>query len=237
MAMVATVQPLSGIEDGTARQRPLWQLAAAFVVVVAAFAGLGALLVHVLAHGAIGHEDRAVERSLAGDRTSTWNAVTHITTWLAETPTIAALTAIVAVTARLVWRRWRDFFFVAVAVAGETAAFVCVTLLVHRPRPPVAHLDAAPPTSSFPSGHTAASVAFYGAVAVLCSARVRRRVVVVVAWFLALAVPVAVAVSRMYRGMHFPTDVAAGALLGAIWLTATALTLGPRSADGRRARS
>lgn len=205
------------------------RLVAAFVAVVLTFAGIGLLVVHVLAHGAVGHDERGFERTLAHDRTPTWNALTHLTTWLAETPTIVLLTALVAITARIVWKRWRDFFFVAVAVAGETAAFVTVTFFVHRSRPPVPHLDPAPPTSSFPSGHTAAAVAFYGAVAVLCSARVRHSLLSALLWALAVLVPLVVAASRMYRGMHFPTDVAAGALLGATWLAVTAMTLGPRA--------
>ncbi|HET7310460.1 MAG TPA: phosphatase PAP2 family protein [Mycobacteriales bacterium] len=203
------------------------RLAVYFVLLVAAFAGLGLLIVHVLSHGIVGADDRSVERTLAHHRTPTLNSFTAVTTWLAETPTIVVLTAALALTARLVWKRWRDALFVVVAVAGETSAFVLVTLLVHRPRPPVHHLDAAPPTSSFPSGHTAASVAFYGAAAVLCSPRVRAVALRVLLWLLAIAVPVAVAVSRMYRGMHFPTDVASGAMLGLLWLTATTLVFRP----------
>jgi undecaprenyl-diphosphatase len=43
-------------------------------------------------------------------------------------------------------------------------------------------------------------------------------------------VPVVVAMSRMYRGMHYPTDVIAGALLGCCWLAVTsAVLLGRRS--------
>jgi undecaprenyl-diphosphatase len=231
--MATTTEPLAVRHEATARRASAAGLFLAFVLLVAAFVAVGQLIVHVLAHGALGVEDRAVERSLAHDRTATWNSVTHVTTWLAETPTIIGLTALVAIGGRLVWRRWHDSLFVVVAVAGETLAFLTVTLFVHRPRPAVVHLDPAPPTSSFPSGHTAAAVAFYGALAVLCSARLRQWVVRAALWALAVAVPVAVAVSRMYRGMHFPTDVAAGALLGATWLIVSALMIGPRAAGGR----
>lgn len=55
----------------------------------------------------------------------------------------------------------------APVMAGELLTFLCVTLVVHRPRPPVARLDVAPETSSFPSGHTAAAVALYGCIAIL----------------------------------------------------------------------
>jgi len=46
-----------------------------------------------------------------------------------------------------------------VAVAGETGLFLLASVIVHRFRPGIPHLDGAPPTSSFPSGHTAATIA------------------------------------------------------------------------------
>jgi undecaprenyl-diphosphatase len=103
---------------------------------------------------------------------------------------------------------------VAVAVAGEVTIFVTVTLLVDRGRPPVKHLDAAPPTSSFPSGHTAAAVALYGALAVLASERARSALVRGLFIALAVLVPLVVAVSRMYRGMHYLSDVVGGWAVG-----------------------
>ncbi|MFF2364604.1 phosphatase PAP2 family protein [Streptomyces sp. NPDC058122] len=88
--------------------------------------------------------------------------------------------------------------------------------LIDRPRPPrewIPHdeVEDRPDSSSFPSGHTAAAVAFTAAVAP--------------AWPLAAGVcavsAVLLAVERVQSGAHYPTDVAAGALigLGGAWLT------------------
>jgi membrane-associated phospholipid phosphatase len=96
-----------------------------------------------------------------------------------------------------------------------------VTATVHRPRPTVTHLDAAPPTSSFPSGHTGAAVALYVGLAVVLLQLTRRsahRAVTVAAATVLCVVPVVVALSRVYRGMHFVTDVIAGALAGGLWM-------------------
>jgi undecaprenyl-diphosphatase len=47
-------------------------------------------------------------------------------------------------------------------------------------------------------------------------------------------VPLAIAASRVYRGMHYPTDVLAGGLLGAIWLTVVIFYVRTHDAGGRR---
>jgi undecaprenyl-diphosphatase len=107
---------------------------------------------------------------------------------------------------------------VALAVAGEVTIFLLVTLLVDRQRPPVRHLDQAPPTSSFPSGHVAAAVCMYGALAVLANERARSALVRGLFVALAVLIPLAVALSRLYRGMHYLSDVLGGVILGVTWL-------------------
>jgi undecaprenyl-diphosphatase len=107
---------------------------------------------------------------------------------------------------------------------------------VGRPRPPVEQLDGHMPTSSFPSGHIAATMCLYVSIAVLVVPRIR-------AWwrwiFVALAVimPVGVALSRMYRGMHHPTDVLGACVLTACWITVLWFVLRPNAdlAEGNRA--
>ena len=129
---------------------PALFLLACAVVLAVALVGLGWLLSKVLSHDALGREDADISRWLAGHRNRDLNGVTSLTTKLAETLTITILAVVAVAFAAWVWRRWREPMLVAVAVAGEVGIFLVVTLLVDRKRPPVGHLDAAPPTSSFP---------------------------------------------------------------------------------------
>jgi undecaprenyl-diphosphatase len=68
--------------------------------------------------------------------------------------------------------------------------------------------------ASYPSGHTAAAIAVYGGLVLLLTSLVKNRVFRVLAWTIAVAIPAFVAISRMYRGMHHPLDVAGGVLVG-----------------------
>jgi undecaprenyl-diphosphatase len=78
----------------------------------------------------------------------------------------------------------------------------------------VHRLDSTPPTSSYPSGHTAASVALWVGLAVVVWSLTRSAVARTIAWILAVVVPIIVGISRMYRGMHHFTDVCTSLVLG-----------------------
>ena len=124
--------------------------------------GLGYLVTEVLPSTAIGKWDAEVPRRLVEYRQQEGISESKLITSLSETPTIVALTALAAAVFRWKFGRWRESLVVIYAVVGETSIFMATTLLIDRPRPSVPKLDAAPPTSSFPSGHTAAAVCFYG---------------------------------------------------------------------------
>lgn len=201
------------------------RLVPAAILIWAAIAGLGLILTHLLAKTSFERWDGSVDRGFASHRSGAWNAITHVMASMAETLPVVAIGLVFFVGMRIVLGRWRESVFLAVALAGEVTMFVCATLVIHRPRPAVAHLDEAPPTSSFPSGHTAASVALYAGLAVIVWCCSQRGWLRALAAALAVVVPIAVAFARLYRGMHYPTDVAAGALLGLLWLGVTARVL------------
>ena len=199
---------------------------------------LGLLDVHVLAHSRFGRADGSVDSTLAHHRDHLLNALTLGVTDAASTMPVIAAAVIVVITAGLVFRRWREPLFVVTAIVGEVAIFVITTLAVHRPRPNVVRLDHAPPTSSFPSGHTAAAVALCGSIAALVVCYGARAVWRRLAIAVAILFPIAVAASRLYRGMHYPTDVLGGALLGFTWLRVSMYALlGAPRAHARTARA
>jgi len=189
----------------------------AYVALTAVCVGLGLALTDAGLAAGIRRWDVSVNRWFVGQRTGTLDSLTAVGSHLAETPTVVGVGLIVVA---LVWWRRRDLYAVGILVFGltlEVTVFVTTTLFVDRARPPVHHLDAAPPTSSFPSGHTAAAVVLYVGLVIVTQRVWRRRAVTVLAALL-LLVPVAVGLSRLYRGMHHPTDVLVGAALGTVAL-------------------
>lgn len=106
-------------------------------------------------------------------------------------------------------------FFLAATVGGVLLAFA-MKELIGRPRPEVSHLTYVD-SESFPSGHAMMATVVYltlGAlVTTLIEERRRRTYILLVA----LVVALLVGLSRVYLGVHYPTDVLAGWTLGLVW--------------------
>ncbi|MFF8510727.1 diacylglycerol kinase family protein [Streptomyces sp. NPDC015492] len=201
---------------------------------VSLMVGLGLLLTRTSVAELVTPAEDRVNRALAAGRTALGDTLTGGLSMLAGTQAIIAV-ALLCVLALLLLPsgpRWAEALFLGASVALQSAIFVVVTLFVQRDRPDVPHLDAAPPTSSFPSGHVGASTALFGGLAVLALRRLRGpwRYVVVTALVL---VPPLVGLSRLYRGMHHPTDVAGGLLNGSL----TLLVVGSVLLAGRRSET
>jgi membrane-associated phospholipid phosphatase len=224
--------------DGWHRAWPLRKTALLYLAIggtamLAVWATVGLIFVHFLDDGPIGDADRWVNRWLADHRTSTWNTITEYGSMMAETLVKVILVAVASAVMIFLWRRWHDAVFLVVAVSLEALVFVLTSFIVDRERPPVRQLDPIPPSGSFPSGHTGAAVAFYGGLFLIVCWHTRRPAVRWIFGILAVVVPLIVAGSRVYRGMHHPIDVAAGALLGlaAVFVTRAAIAAGVRDID------
>lgn len=113
----------------------------------------------------------------------------------------------------------RTALFVGFSVVGGTILSTGFKMLFDRPRPDV-EASARVFTASFPSGHATVSAVVYLTLGLLLAeATTDRRVK---AYFIGLGVlmTLAVGISRVYLGVHFPTDVIAGWSLGAAWALA-----------------
>ncbi len=112
-------------------------------------------------------------------------------------------------------KRWAGL--VVSAMAGGVLFGVALKSLFDRPRPDLVPHGSNVYTTSFPSGHsTMAAVAYLTAAALLCRLYDRKRLqVYLITW--AVLLTLAIGFSRVYLGVHWPTDVLGGWTLGAVW--------------------
>jgi undecaprenyl-diphosphatase len=131
------------------------------------------------------------------------------------------------------WRR--GALLVLMTIAGAWLLDTGLKLLFARARPiPFYDYYPAPSSYSFPSGHALFSVCFFGGLAVLLTHRISNRVAQVTVWLIALVIILLIGSSRVYLGVHYPTDVVGGYAMGLAWVTAVAF--GDRLAERRRRR-
>lgn len=202
------------------------QLLTAAVLLLGAVVGIGVLIVDLGPGSALVRLDVGVVAWLADHRVPVLDAISGPLAELGNTGVVVGGGAVAAVVTYAATRRLRPPLVIVTVLVGEVLIFLAATAVVGRPRPPVVHLDATlPPTSSFPSGHTAAAACLYGAIAALVLRGTRawwRWVVLAVA----AAVVVAVAFARLYRGAHHPTDVLTSIAFAVLWLLVTLRLVG-----------
>ncbi len=132
---------------------------------------------------------------------------------------LGVLAGITLVAAGYLWLsgRRRAMWLMIAAVAGAQVFSTLFKLGFDRPRPDLVPHGAITYTSSFPSGHAMMAAATYLTLAVMLARAQQRRRLKAYILTVAVIVTLAVGVSRVYLGVHWPTDVLAGWAAGAGW--------------------
>jgi membrane-associated phospholipid phosphatase len=185
-----------------------------FVVLGLISIALGLLVTDVLLHsGGVAETDGSAVRSLVAERTPFLTDASEVGSTLGGAPVLPILVGAIALVCAIL-RKWRIAAFAVFALAVESATYRVTSLAVPRERPDVKRLEDLPIDASFPSGHTAAAIAVYAGLVLLLTSRFHSRRLRVLAWAVAIVIPVFVALARVYRGMHHPLDVAGGLVIG-----------------------
>jgi undecaprenyl-diphosphatase len=149
-------------------------------------------------------------------------------------PAILVSVGLVAAVAFLIKGWHRGALLVVVTLAGAGLLNWLLKFSFTRVRPASFFDYPLPGSPSFPSGHALYAASVFGGMAVLLTARIRNRLFQLAIWVIAISLILLVGVSRVYLGVHYPSDVVAGYAIGVIWVTAVAL--GDRLARHRRRR-
>lgn len=130
-------------------------------------------------------------------------------------------------------KRWRrGALLVIVTLAGAALLNGLLKFSFARVRPAALFDYPLPGSPSFPSGHALYAATVFGGLAVLLSTRLKHRALRIVVWSVAITLILLVGLSRIYLGVHYPSDVVAGYAVGVIWVTSVAF--GDRLARHRR---
>jgi len=129
-----------------------------------------------------------------------------------------ALPIAIALVGREIQRnRIKSARVISIVWTGGLLLHVTIKLIARRKRPALFPVLTRAGGYSLPSGHTVTAVVTYG----LAAWTVRRYLPESLRWFpttIAIVIVTATGASRVYLGVHYPTDVFAGALIGAVWL-------------------
>jgi len=129
--------------------------------------------------------------------------------------TIAAISA-VGLFLYFHWRR--ATLWLVVTILGALVLDLTLKYAFHRVRP-TPFFVALPRTYSFPSGHALFSFCFYAVLAGLVMGRIQSRLAQILIWVAAGILIAAIGFSRIYLGVHYPSDVTAGYLTATLWVS------------------
>lgn len=159
---------------------------------------------------------RAAVHSIASPRLT--SAMRFFTDLGAGAPLILQMLCVIA--AFWLYQLRRAAFMLLVTLAGAAGLVGALKWGFHRVRPAPYFGLAEPRSYSYPSGHSLMSFALYAMAAALITARIVRPWVRAIIWAIAVALIATVGFSRIYLGFHWPTDVAAGYMVGFLWVAA-----------------
>jgi undecaprenyl-diphosphatase len=130
---------------------------------------------------------------------------------------VTTLVCVIAVTFLCLAGRWRFAGLLIACAVGTLVVMMILKGIYDRPRPTIVTAIDPPGDESFPSGHSMISSALYPMLGVLIARALPRRRLRIFAVATGAFLALVIGVSRLYLGVHFPTDVLAGWTIGCAW--------------------
>lgn len=151
------------------------------------------------------------------------NALDTIVVFLTQLGGVYVIGAVVAALSIyfLVRKKYYKLFFIAASVGGISLINVFLKTIFERARPDLWERLVSELSFSFPSGHSAASIALaLSVIGILWATKWRYTALIAGAFYVLI-----IGASRMYLGVHYPTDVLGGWLLGTTWVSLVAIAI------------
>lgn len=202
-----------------------WLRESSLVRVIAGFA-LAALILAVLGWVVTGplksypaSFDTPIRYTMRQIQSPMWNTLFLTVTKLGSTIYLFIIGSVAGII--FIALRWfRPLLLLIVTMTGQAALHHGTKLLFARPRPPALINYPAVESFSFPSGHAVAALSLYFVIAWTVSTRLENPAMKAAIWICTVVLVFLIGMSRVYIGVHYPTDVLAGFLAALVWTVA-----------------
>jgi undecaprenyl-diphosphatase len=183
--------------------------------------GLLCLLLFILIAWLIGGQkisrfDTSIISVVQGLESPVWTIVMKMFTFIGSTPVVAVLSIVIIIFLYKVLHHRLEIILFIVILAGSSILNAILKTAFHRQRPTL-HRLIEESGFSFPSGHSMAAFALYAALAFLLWRHVHSRKARYAVIGLSIFMIVAIGLSRIYLGVHYPSDVIGAYLASGCW--------------------
>jgi membrane-associated phospholipid phosphatase len=194
-----------------------WAVALEILLLAACLGAFGALSAAVTSDDFVTEWDRDLNERLGDTHSRGVELFTHLGSFW------GLLAVCLVATLLLVRRRaWTDITLLVASLAGAALLNLLAKQAIARPRPLFHDPSVVTTTYSFPSGHTMGTTAVYAALAIIVARRTRYAPFGIAG---SAAMIILIALSRVYLGAHYVSDVVGGVLLGLAWVLVVVLAL------------
>lgn len=155
----------------------------------------------------------AIRYNITNQTTTIFKAITQ----MASLPTTIVLCLISLIYLYLIRERVAAVWLLAGTISIPGILVPLFKLVYSRERPLLEHL-VNETSNSFPSGHSATAIVFFGSLAIIFWQILKKMAFKITIVVIAILIIISVGISRIYLGVHYPSDVLAGFLIGGAWL-------------------
>jgi undecaprenyl-diphosphatase len=200
------------------KESPLVRVVAGFALAGLVLAAFGWLVTGPYKNFLAGF-DSNIRYAMRQIQSPMWTSLLLTVTNLGSTLYLIIVGSVAGI-AFLALRWFRSFFLFVIAMAGQAALHHGSKWMIARSRPSNLINYRTAESFSFPSGHALAALCLFGMIAWIITRRIESPAVTAVVWICTFVLIFLIGASRVYIGIHYPTDVVAGFLGGVIWLAA-----------------
>ncbi|TVZ28406.1 undecaprenyl-diphosphatase [Gillisia sp. Hel_I_86] len=174
-------------------------------------------LTNTLNSNLVSKYDAAITKYVTSFRNPQLNNIMQFVTDLGDLYAYIIITTICSLFFLFKFKNWRYVAQLVFVIVISGLSNLALKEAINRARPTAEHLVSVE-TLSYPSGHAMSATAFYGFLIYLCYFLKINKWLKISLMFLFSLMIVGIGISRIYLGVHFPSDIAGGIIAGTIWL-------------------